>query len=177
MVKKIAIFFAYFIFFAVALIYFTPKSSVYYFLETQLKNYDVTVSSEEITDRGFTLNIEDANIAYKAIDSANVAEMNIKIFAIYNSMNLKNIVLSSTAKSFVPLDIASIKILYSIFNPLNIYAHGAGGFGKVNVKFNIVEMTLHLDLKPSRKMLKDYKSTLKNLKKTENGEFTYDKTF
>ena len=47
----------------------------------------------------------------------------------------------------------------------------------LDAKYNIAENSLHLDLKPSKIMFQNYKNTLSTLVKTENGEFTYDKTF
>jgi hypothetical protein len=52
-----------------------------------------------------------------------------------------------------------------------------GAFGEVDAVYSIVDNALHVDLEPSEIMLKDYKSSLNHLKKAENGEFTYDKTF
>lgn len=177
MVKKIAIFFAYTLFLALALMYFTPKSSVYFLLEEQLKKYDVVISSEEINEGSFTLNIKDADVSFKSISSAKIAKSDVKIFALYNSLNFEDITLSSTAKSFAPLKIEKVKVVYSVLNPMNATLYGVGEFGEVNAEFNILKMSLHLVLKPSEIMSKDYKNTLKNLLKTENGEFTYDKTF
>ena len=177
MVKKIVIFFAYTLFFLSALMYFTPKSSIYFFLEKKLEQVDVVVSSEDIQDSGFTLHIKNADISFKSISSVDIKETNINIFAIYNSINFKDITLSSTARSFAPLKIENIKIVHSIFNPLNVKIHSVGEFGELDAEFNIVDNSIHLELKPSKVMSKNYKNTLKKLSKTENGEFVYDKTF
>ncbi len=177
MVKKIALFFAYSIFFILALMYFTPKSSIYYLLETELKKHDAILSFEEVVDSGFSLKIKHANLSVKSMSSANIDEATIKIFAIYNSINIEEITLSSTAKPFVPLRVQSADIVYSIFSPLNIYAHSVGEFGEVDAIVNILDNSLHLELKPSKLMLKEFKNTLQNLEKTENREFVYDKTF
>ncbi len=177
MVKKIFLFFAYLLFFIAALIYFAPKSSIYYFLETQLKEYEVVVSSEEVLDRGFIFEITHANLSVKSIRSANITKTDIKIFALYNSIDIEGVTLSSTAKSFVPLHIENIHIEYSILDPLRVVGYAVGGFGEIDALFSIVEMALHLDLKPSKIMLKNHRNTLRNLKKDENGGFVYDKAF
>lgn len=177
MVKKVSRLFAYFIFFILALMFFTPKVSIYYFLEHKLKDYDVVIGSEKLKDSGCSLKIEDADISFKSIPSAKIGEASIKIFALYNSLNIKDILLSGAAKSFVPLHINSAQVRYSIFNPLHVYAHADGEFGVADASFNIIENSVHVDLKASKKMLQAYKSTLKSLRKTKNGEFVYDKTF
>jgi len=177
MVKKIIIFFAYTLFFVSALIYFTPKSSLYFFLEEQLKEHDVIISKEEVNDNGFILNLKGADISYKSIDSATVDNADIKLLLLYNSINLKGITLASTAKSFAPLSVQSVDVVYSIINPLNATLHAVGEFGELDAEFDIASNTLHLNLKPSKVMLQNYKGTLRNLSKIENGEFVYDKTF
>ncbi|WP_324170592.1 hypothetical protein [Sulfurimonas sp.] len=177
MVKKISIFFAYTIFFMLALMYFTPKDSIYFLLEEKLKQSDIVISFEQVEDKGFFLNIVDADISFKSISSAKINEASIIVFAIYNSVSLKGITLSTTAKSFAPLNIHKAKVIYSIFNPLNVSIEAVGEFGELEGEFNIVNSTLHLELKPSQEMLKNYQSSLRKLNKTENGEFVYDKTF
>jgi len=177
MVKKLAVFFAYLIFFISALLYFTPKVSLYYFLEEQLKKEGVIISSEEIVDNGFTLSITDADISVKSINSASITHTYIGIFFIYNYIKLQDIKLSSALKSFIPLHLDSVDISYSVFNPLNIELHGVGEFGKIDGSFDITKMFMHLSLKPSKLMIKNNANTLRNFKKDANGEFSYDKTF
>ena len=177
MVKKIAIFFAYVSFFMLALIYFAPKVSAYYFLETQLKKYDVIVGSENLNDSGFSLEIDDANIFVKSIDSANVKYTKIKFLGLYNSITINDILLSSTAKSFIPLKIQNANITYHILNPLHVNADVIGEFGEAKIVVNLLDRTLHLNLIPSSLMNKRFKHTLRNFKKSENGELIYDKTF
>ena len=167
----------YFAFFALALMYFTPKQSVYYLLEKELKTYDVIISNEEVKDSGFTLKLENADLFVKSIKSANAKEVNVKIFALYNSVTLSDITLSSVAASFVPLYIDELSVYYSILNPLNIRANGAGEFGEADATFNLLDRTLHIDVQPSDKMKKEYRNSMRQLKKSEDGGYSYDKTF
>ena len=177
MVKRVVKFFAYVSFFILALLYFTPKVSIYYYLESLAKPFDLIVSGESLDDNGFSLTVNDGVVALKSIESATVKELNIKILGLYNSIDVKNIELSSVAKSFVPLKIQSVNIRHHIFNPLFVNADAVGEFGELSVSINLLERTLRLILKPSSLMQKKYKSTLRNLKKSENGEYLYEKTF
>ena len=174
---KIKKFIAYLIFFILALMFFTPKISIYYFLENELKKYDLIISNEELSDSGFNLSITDAIVSVKSIESANISKINVKIYGIYNSVILQDILLSSTASAFIPLNIQKADISYTIFGPLNIKAHFTGEFGAADAKINILDRTLHLELIPSKIMLQDYSSTLDNLSKSENGEYIYDTNF
>jgi len=175
MVKKIVKFSLYVLFFLAAVLFFIPKVSLYYLAEKELKKYDVVVSNERVDDRGFTLSINSANVYVKSIKSANIVEINIKPFLLYNGVNVKNITLADTAKSFVPLKIEQLNIEYSLFNPLNITANAKGEFGELEISVQVVERRVHLELQPSKLMLKSYQNTLRQLKKTENGGYVYDK--
>lgn len=175
MVKKIAKFFAYFLFFIVLLMYFTPKESLYYLAEKELKSYGVIISSEDVKDRGLWLTIEHANVSLKAIPSALIKETSIKLFGVYNSVNIDNIALSSAASSFIPLNIAHLQIKYHILNPFHITFSTHGEFGKLQGTLNVLKHTLHIDLIASRVMKRKYRNTLRNLKKNSKGEYYYDK--
>ncbi|MEA1891993.1 MAG: hypothetical protein U9N33_04700 [Campylobacterota bacterium] len=177
MVKKIILFLTYSLFFVLALIYFTPKVSLYYLLEQQMQSKGIVVSSEDIQDYGFYLGLKDADISMESIESAQVAKIEMNLFVFYNSISFDEITLSDTFKYFTPLHVESGNIVYSILNPLNITAHATGEFGELDAYFDLLEMSMHVNLKPSQMMLKNHKATLNNFKKNENGEFTYDQTF
>ncbi len=177
MVRKIATFFAYVLFFVLALMYFTPKTSLYHMMEKELKKYDVVISDEIVEDRGFSLDVNAPNIYVKNINSASIENINVKLFALYNSINVSNITLSSVAATFIPVNIDEVSITYSIFNPLNVTAEGSGGFGEASGTFNILERTLNLNVVPSPKMIKQYKNSMRKMKKNEDGSYSYDKSF
>ena len=160
-----------------ALIYFTPKVSIYYFLEKELQKQGVVISAEEVVDSGFSLQLSHANISYKGIDSARVERIEVNIFELYNSVNVEGVVLSSAAESFVPLNINTVNLNYSILNPLHITGDAEGSFGSLEVEYTILENSIQLELEASKLMLKNYKSTLDNLVKSEDGGYSYVKTF
>ncbi|MFA6196187.1 MAG: hypothetical protein WC656_06060 [Sulfurimonas sp.] len=168
-------FLGYSLFFILALMYFTPKASVYYFLETRLIPHAVAINSEAVIDNAFTLSVNHANISVQSVESANIAETNVKIFAFYNRVAFKDVTLSSAAQAFIPRHVENADIRYTLLNPLNVVAKINGAFGEADVKFNLLERALHLKVMPSELMLKEYKSTLQNMSKNENGEYIYDK--
>ena len=177
MVVKLSKVFGYILFFLLALMYFTPKVNLYYFLEKELSEKNIVIDDEQIIDNGFSLSVTDAKLNVKSIESATVEEINVKVFALYNSISLENIKLSSVAASMVPIDVSNVNITYTIFNPLYITADAVGGFGEAEINFSILDMALHLDLKPSKNMLSSHSSTLRNLKKSKEGDYSYDKIF
>jgi hypothetical protein len=168
---------AYFMFFMLALMYFTPKVALYYFAESQLKPLGVVITDESLVDNGFRLSINDAVVTFKDIESAKIKETNIAVFGLYNNVTLKDVTLASSASSLVPTSVEFIDITYSIFNPLNINAFAKGGFGVAYAQVNLLDTNVLLKLTPSKLMSLKYKSTLRNLKKSKDGGYEYAKTF
>ncbi|MEN8303570.1 MAG: hypothetical protein ABFQ64_05835 [Campylobacterota bacterium] len=177
MLKKVLVFFTYFIFFILALIYFIPKASAYYFLESKLKTHSIIVANEEIADQPLCLRVKNTDIYADSIKFANISEVDIHLFVIYNRVVLTDITLSNIAKTLVPLKVNEVEVSYSILNPFNIKAFAVGDFGELDATYSVFDGALHLELTPSKLMLMNYAGTLKQLKKTEQGDYTYDKIF
>ena len=174
MVKKLGLFFSYILFFILMLLFFAPKISLYYLGEAELKKSDLIISGESVYDRGFTLEVEDATIYMKSIESAKLSLVSVDIFLLYNKVAVEGVTLSKTLKSFLPLHIESIEVQHSIFNPTNIVAEAHGEFGDAEVVFDLVERALHVKMQPSSLMLKEYKTTLREFSKDEDGGYSYD---
>lgn len=177
MVKKIAKFFAYTLFFVFALVAFSPKSSVFYFGELQLQKFGVVISNESLNENLFSLNIQNLDISTKEIDTATIEEADITLLLIYNSVNLSDIQLSTLVESYLPSKIDSLDISYTLLNPLYVTAEGIGEFGEASANFSLKDRSIEVRLKPSKIMFSKYKKTLKMLKKSENGEYIYAKNF
>ena len=177
MVKKFLKFIAFTLFFIASLICFMPKSSLYYMLEHKLQPIGVSISSQSAKDGCFTLKLKESSLFVKSIQSAHIAKTEIKFFVLYNSIDMTDIKLSSAAASFLPLHVQSTKVKYSILDPLNIRAKIVGEFGEADAKADLIKRVVHVVLKPSKIMLKEYVQTLRNLKKSVNGEFIYEQNF
>jgi len=174
MVKKIGKFFVYFFFFLAVLLFFTPKDVLYHQAEQKLNSLGIVISHEIIEDAGFTFKIRDAQLSVKKIPSVYIKNIKFSVFGFYNSIDVQQIELSKTLKSFAPTKIVFIKAQYTLLNPLHLIANAKGAFGTAEVDIDIVQKKLTLYLHPSKLMLKDYKSTLRNLKKLKTGGYIYE---
>ena len=175
--KKIALFFLYSFLFIAALLFFTPKENLYYFAEEQLKPLGVVIGYEEAVDHGFTLEILHAKLYVQKIKSADIDSATIGIFGIYNAVSLDNIVLDKAFEQFFPPLIQRIDLHQSIFNPLSLNAVAIGDFGEAEATVDLLERNATVILKPSKLMFSRYKSTLKQLKKTKEGDYRYEYKF
>ena len=171
--KKIALFFLYGILFFGALLFFTPKENLYYFAEEQLKPLGVVIGYEEAVDHGFHLEILHSKLYIQKIKSANIASIDIGIFGLYNTVSIDNVLLDKTFEQFFPPLIERIDLYQSIFSPLSLNADAVGDFGEATATVNLLDRNVSVILKPSKMMRSRYKSTLKQLKKSKEGDYSY----
>lgn len=167
----------YVLFFFIALMFFVPKISAYYYVEKELQKYKVIISNEKVTDHGLSLGLDDINVAYDSMKSANIEKANIKLFVLYNILEIENIQFSTIASSLIPLEVNRIEVIYTVFNPLNITLKSNGEFGEVIAKFSILDNKIDAELFPSETMKQKYMQTLRRFKKDQNGSYKYEKTF
>jgi len=177
MVKKVIKFLSYCLFFALALIAFSPKSSFYFLFEKELKKFDVVISKESLHETFLSLEVEHLDISAKKIESATVGSAEITLLLLYNSITLQDISLSSLVESYLPSKIEHFTVGYSLLNPLNITAEAEGDFGEASVVFEIDSRVLRVSLKPSKTMQKKYYKSMKLFTKDKNGEYSYAKNF
>jgi len=175
-VKKIGKFFVYLLFFIFALILFMPKSSLYYFAETELKEFGVLISNETLVESFSTLKVKNLDVSVKGIESVDIVSADFTLLGVYNNISFQNIKLSSIVEAYLPSKIEDMNIVYSLLHPLSIRAKAIGDFGEVNANFDLLELKLKADLKPSKLMLRRYRSSLHFFKKSKEGEYIYAKS-
>jgi hypothetical protein len=175
--KKMALYLLYTALFFGALLFFTPKENVYYFAEEQLKPLGVIIADEEAVDHGFTLELTHLQIYVQKIKSAEIGSATLAIFGLYNSLSAADILLDKTFEAFFPPLIHRADLHQSLIDPLHINASAVGDFGEAEASVDLLERSVKVFLKPSRLMRSRYKNTLKNLKRTKEGDYSYEYKF
>ena len=175
--KKIALFFLYVILFFAALLFFTPKENLYYFGEEQLKPLGIVLADEEVIDHGFSLSLEHATLYFKKIRSAEIAHVDAKIFAVYNSLYIEKIVLDPAVDQFFPPEISHINVTHSVLSPLHVSADAEGDFGSATAQINLADRNGTLVVVPSKMMTSRFRNTLRQLKKSKEGDYYYEFKF
>jgi len=173
---KIYKFFSYALFFFVMLIVFLPKENLYFALEKELKKENIIIYNETIEEGLFSLDLDESIINFQKIDIAKVDSINFNIYGLYNSLEATNIRLFTFSKNFLPSKISSLKLQYSVLDPLVITIYSKGDFGVLDGRYDFIKKLLQIKVIPSKKMLKEYKNTLRFLKKSQNGEYIYEQT-
>ena len=176
--KIIASFLIYTLLFFAFVLYFLPKENLYYEAEHRLKPFDVVISDEKVSDKGFSLELSGADVyAMDGINVAHVERLNMMLLGFYNSVEIENIKLSSAAATLVPTEINRVSINYSVLNPLNITAYAVGDFGEADANVNLQERLARVTLTPSKLMRTRFKNTMKMLKKSKTGAYIYEYRF
>ena len=178
MIKKFFKFILYLIFFFAMILLFLPKENLYYKAEELLQPLKIVIAHEKVNDKGFSLAIEGADIyAMDGIKVAHVQELELSIFLLLNKIDVENIELTSVASKFVPTHIDRVNIVYSVMDPLIIHAVAVGDFGEADATINLKERLLHAELLPSKLLKTRFKSTMRMLKKSKEGAYTYEQRF
>jgi len=176
--KKVALFLLYTILFFALLIFFAPKENLYYQAEALLKTQNIIISDEKVKDSGFSLELSDANIyAMDGIQVASFEKLKLALLLLYNTLHIENIALSSVAAKFVPTHIDHLNVKYTILDPLHITADALGDFGEATAVINLKTRLIHIKLEPSRLMKSRYRSSMRMLKKSKQGAYTYEYHF
>lgn len=175
--KKIALFLFYLLLFFGALLFFTPKENIYYFAEEQLKPLGVVIGYEEAVDHGFTLELLHAKLYVQKIKSADIDSASVGLYGLYNTVSLNKIVLDKTFEQFFPLTIEHLDLHHSLFSPFTLSGEAVGDFGEAAATVDLLEHNATVVLRPSKLMLSRYRSTLKQLRKSKEGDYRYEYQF
>ena len=137
---------------------FAPKVELYYLLEKSLKERNIIISNETITDTWYGLKIENATLNVAGAKIASAAQLNFNFFLFYNTLKIDEI---KTYTNMAPKEINHFNIIYSIVNPLNIKLDGEGSFGVLDGKVALKNRKVEI-LFPETKDIKTIKKYLKN---------------
>jgi len=150
--------------FLTGLMIFFPKKNIYYFAQQQLAKEHVYIVSE-IKEDLFSLQLNNGKVFYNRMEIADFKNGVIKIFLLYNSVDIKNLQLKLGNYKFY-----EVKLTHSVVSPFEI---------KLTAKGNIANARGVIDLK--NRYVKIYVFDIKNrsikrfLKKDKKGYYYYAK--
>jgi len=147
---------------------FAPKVELYYLLEKSLKEKNIIISNETITDTWYGLKIENAELYMQEAKIANVNELDFNFFFFYNTLKINGIEMDKSLSNLAPKEIKNINAVYSILDPLKIKLKGEGSFGVLDGIVALADKKVEI-LFPVAKELKTIKKFLK--KDKEKGWF------
>ena len=161
----------------VTVLYFIPKTNLYYQLEHKLQPHGIIVHNEHVDDKWFWLEITDAQLYVQKIESLHVSKARVMLLGFYNRVDLEEILLASTLGQFVPEKISKATLRYALYNPLNIKGTLLGDFGQAEVNIDLYEGLFTADIQVSELMRTRFSSTLRNFIRDKKGVYHYEYRF
>lgn len=162
-----------FLLFIYSFLYFAPKQLAYNFIEQEALNHKVIISDEIKEEKAFSFLLRDANIYFDGLKVANFKRLNLQSLYFKSTFEINEIKLLKSLSKMFPSKIKNVQVKHSIldFDKLSILANG--DFGVINGSFDIINRTLHLELKASKLMEKSYSKILRKMKK-QKGVYIYE---
>lgn len=167
----------YFIVVAGLILFFLPKTNLYYQGEAILEKYKVVLSQEQLSDQGFALKISDGILYYDDLVVAKIKEIKIRTLIFYNGISFAPFSLSKDMEQFLPLGIENLSITHTVLNPLHVMIEGEGDFGALEGDVSLYDRNISLVLTPSALLEKKKPFWLKRMKKTAEGEYRYESAY
>jgi len=140
---------------------FAPKVELYYLVEKSLKEKNIIISNETITDTWYGLKIENATLYVDGAKVMNISQLNFNFFLFYNTLKIDEVKMDKSFSNMSPKEINHFSAVYSIVNPLNIKLDGEGSFGVLDGKVALKNRKVEI-LFPETKDIKTIKRFLKN---------------
>ena len=160
----------------VSILFFVPKTNLYYLLEESiLLPYQVKVINESFDDNGLGADISNLEIYYDGIFVSNIKDISLISLLIYSGVSIKDVKVDQMLKNLSFVDLKEVQLSHSILSPLKIAIEITGDAGEATGYLDIVDRGLHLVFKPNRKS-RDYQPLLKYFK-NKNGEYVYERNF
>ena len=156
----------------IAFLIFMPKTELYYMLEKELSENEITLNEKSIEEGWFSLNVKGITLYAKGVQVATIEELNYFTLFFYNSMELRMVEVDDLLKSKVPGKITELVLTQHLFAPLTVAIDANGTFGVIEGEVQLSDNTVRLDFIEE----KEIDMILPLLKKDEKGRY-YEKSF
>ncbi|MGA1933227.1 hypothetical protein ACH5BF_11030 [Arcobacter sp. YIC-464] len=174
--KKIFKFLVYLFFFVFISLVLLPKQELFFALEKELEKQNVIVSNEEFKNKALGFDIKYVDIYLEGINAANIQNISIDSYLVYNKVAIKNVRLLDSFKTMFPTPLTNIYLTYSILDYENIQINADGIFGKVEGSLNIFDRKATIYLDASSSMKSSYSNLLRQMR-LKDGRYIYEYKF
>jgi len=152
---------------------FAPKVELYYLLEKSLKERNIVISNETITDTWYGLQIENATLYVAGAKVAHVAKLNFNFFLFYNTLKIDEVKMDKSLSNMAPKEIKYFRAIYSVLNPLKVKLEAEGSFGVADGSVDLKNQKVEI-LFP---VTKDIKTIKRFLKKDKERGWVYETNY
>lgn len=159
----------------IVLIVLIPKEKLYFTAESALEPYGITINGEQTSDYWLWFDAEGGEVMVDGLKMGTLERIRLVPAIIYNRLSITDIALSPQFSSFVPANIDSITLTYSILHPLSVRIESSGDFGVCRGSIDLVEQKIRIvfDATPQ---LRRYPLLVYKLQQDEEG-LVYEDSF
>lgn len=156
----------YVLIFYITLVFCLPKNEIISYVDTVFFNQSEVKYELKLENKIFGYESKNAKINYQNNPAAKIETIDINPYIIYNTFEMKNILLQGMPGSFFPNKIQDVTVIYSIFNPTKISLNITGDFGTALGHLDLVNSIVYLEVTPSALMQTTYSFILNRMKKS-----------
>lgn len=153
------------------IILFLPKYNLYYAFEEVLHEQKIYLSNETIIDRGFSLDIQNTDIAFEQLNLAQVDNIKVSIWGFANGVRMENIHINKGFADFLPLEIDKIQVIHLLYNPMILDIKGESSQGFFFGSVDLLERKLLVHVRLDAAAQKKYPGILSRLTSEEGGHY------
>ncbi len=161
----------------ITVLYFIPKTNLYYKLEHILQPHGIILHDEHVDDKRFWLEISNGRLYIQKLESLYVQRIQIMLFGVYNRVYFDDIMLASSLEQFVPKHIDTASVHYALYDPLNVRGNVLGDFGRADLDFDLYNGLFKADIEVSELMRSKFPTTLENFTRDKQGVYHYEYHF
>lgn len=158
-------------------VFFLPKTQLYYKVESILSDKNVIISEETPKDRGLIFSLEGGRLYYDDLEVAQLNEITLFPLVFFNRLSVAPFAFSKEMQSFMPGMVTGMYVQYSIIDPLHIIYRAEGDFGILAGSVAFLDRNISMSLTPSDKLLQSRPPWLRRLKKDEGGVYRYESAY
>lgn len=159
----------------IGLIIFLPKSELYYSAEEALAPTHLYLSGEEVHDRLFYLDIDNATMLLDTVEIGSITHIRFLPLIALNRITMSEIEFSGDFATLFPAGIEYLNFTHSLLHPMSIAITGEGEFGPFDGEIDLIKNRLTLHFTPSP-LLRQYPLLLSKLRKSDEG-LIYETSF
>ncbi|HIC10303.1 MAG TPA: hypothetical protein EYO61_02965 [Campylobacterales bacterium] len=162
--------------FYIVLIVALPKEGLWFKLEEVLKERNIVVDGEEVSDRYISLNIRNGEIVASDMSVAIFENINIYPFLFFNRIDIENLQVGKDFPQFGDIYLDNLIVTNSIVKPTKLLLDGNGSIGNFKGRIDISKRTIDILLYPSEKV-KKMRAVMRYFKEYKDGGYIYNGKF
>lgn len=159
-----------------AVIFFTPKTQIFYQIQRELVKSKILLAQEGAADLGLVFTLKNITPYYDGLPFGKIESARLFTGFFYNALFFGELKINEDVKDFFAADISSVRLSHYIFLPHIVFISARGDFGSLSGSADLVAGKISATLTPNAGFLLKQGANLQMFKKTKDG-YLYEQSF